>query len=68
MATPQYARSSYQDQSNIKLGRREPFACPAYRNALNELSKEALAASQATTQAAYLLRLTNLRRLVKSLG
>ena len=68
MAIPQYARSSHQDLSAVTLGRRQPFACPAYQSALNELSLEAIKAAGSTTQAAYLLRLNNIRRIIKSLG
>jgi len=65
------ARASYQPKANINLngtGKRQPFACPAYRQTLREIAHEATKASDATTQAAYLLRLNGLRSLLKSLG
>jgi len=60
-------RASYQRHVDIPL-RRQPFACPRVRGLLRDIATQAEAATTATTQAAYLLRLNNVRSLLKSLG
>lgn len=67
MGTISTRRSAYQNHNGLTTGSRQPFAGSETRAKLNEISLEATRLSAATTQAAYLMRLNNLRALMRSL-
>ena len=63
MAIISTKRAAYQDLSAIKRTKRKPCATVSQQSNLKELAKACLDATQATTDAAYQLRIQRIRYL-----